>query len=30
MYATVRRREGIDTVRSEEITTKVGSAGRPS
>jgi hypothetical protein len=30
MYATVRRYEGIDTVRSEEITRKVGDSLLPS
>jgi hypothetical protein len=30
MYATVRRYEGIDTVRSEEITTKVGGSLLPA
>jgi hypothetical protein len=30
MYATVRRYEGIDTLRSEEITTKVGGSLLPA
>ncbi len=30
MYATVRRYEGIDAVRSEEITTKVGGSLLPA
>ena len=30
MYATVRRYEGIDKVRSEEITRKVGDGLLPS
>ena len=30
MYATVRRYEGIDTVRSEEITRKVGGSLLPA
>ena len=30
MYATVRRYEGIDKVRSEEVTTKVGESLVPS